>query len=193
MIITQKTLDQIRLQIQSLLSHNPGLGDAYTTANFQRALEVSVRDAFSKVVERMALADTEELAIQAAEDLLEKNKPTLYATAQSKAVFAALKAVLAIVRKRHERTVIRKSPGRVLHESFHSSLNAKGASKYGDGCWDQLSPERVDAWEAAAKQLATEVVYGRVQLQDSENRPIVGIDPVRAQATLEINRPRFRF
>lgn len=170
MIIKQETLDKIRLRINELCgvgAYSPS-GHGINTDAEQHALEISVRDAFSKIAERMDLSDTEEVAVQELEKLI--TSPLTKDT-------SLLMSIVKLIRKRHEKRVVRKSAGRVLHEGFHSYLNEQGESKYGNGCWDELSDSRKRAWETAAKKLATEVVYGRVQLQDAENRPVVGVQP----------------
>jgi hypothetical protein len=167
-IITQDTLDKIRIHFNQLAGEGRFGGEKLQSATDQRALEIAVRNAFSKVEARMELSDDEELALQALETVMAQ--PTPGVSNRSK-----VEAVIKMLRTRHATRTVRKAAGRVLHEAFHTDLNRQGESKYGEGCWDALSASRKLAWEAAAKQLATEVAHGRVQLTDTQNRPVTGV------------------
>lgn len=154
MIIKQDVLDNIRNRFNSF--YTAVGGNRIDSANAQRALEISVREALAPFAERMDLSDAEEKAVQ----LLEETAEKLMDPTHKENVVAVLRAV----RTRHTRRVLVRTPGQVAHEAFHTSLNGKGSSRYGNGCWATISQDRKDAWEDAAKHLGSAIVAGETVL-----------------------------
>lgn len=156
MIITQATLDAIRIRFNSLLDQGFDCTQRITTANSQRALEVAVREALSTAVPAMPLSDAEELKVQEMEKAV---------SAMSEELQKVAAPILKLIRTRHTKRVVTRTPGQILHESFHTDLHTQGESKYEKGCWHTLSPERRKAWEAAGRQLALAVVRNETDLE----------------------------
>lgn len=151
MLIGQNRLDSIRnTMVTSPASVSFIERNFLRCAVFAELLKEAVRKEFANDKLHMDLSDEEEKTVQS----LEKTLSTLPISGRV-IDDSTLSALHRLIRTRHIRRVVVKSPGQLAHEAFHTHLSSVGESKYGQGCWAQLDESRKKAWEAAAEKLQT--------------------------------------
>ena len=148
MVITDKRAQTFFNRLLAITGLQTGTFAPFRLSDVALVLSESLRE----VQEVVPLSDEEEELVQNAE-------------AQDGCTVLEARALLGLLRTRHPKRDIRKSPGRILYEAYHVELTKfDSKNPYPRGCWSKLDAPRATSWEVAAKVLAEALTKGDVDL-----------------------------